>query len=80
MILTTINLEDTLEADYLYIINNGNVVVEGRPLVVLKEESLIKKLGLSMPFMVDLSLKLEFYEVVDDIELDLDRMVNTLWK
>ena len=77
---TTINLEDSLSSDYLYIINKGNVVVEGTPINVLKEDTLIKRLGLSIPFMMDLSLKLEFYEILDDVELDMDRMVDTLWK
>lgn len=80
IILTTIDLEDSLDCDYLYIINKGNIVIEGTPINVLKEDTIIKRLGLSIPFMVDLSLKLEFYEILDDIELDMDRMVNTLWK
>ena len=80
IILTTVNLEDTLYSDYLYIINKGKIVIEGKPLVVLKEDTLLNRLGLSLPFMVDLSLKLNFYDLVDDIELDLDRMVDKLWK
>ena len=80
IILTTINLEDSLEADYLYIINKGNVVIEGNPIEVLKEDTLIKRLGLNIPFMMDLSLKFQFYEILDDIELDMNRMVDTLWK
>lgn len=80
IILTTTNLEDTLDTDYLYILNDGNIVVEGEPLVVLKEDTLLNRLGLSLPFMVDLSLKLEFYELIKGIEVDMDRMVNGLWK
>lgn len=80
IILTTTNLEDALDSDYLYIINNGNVVIEGTPLAVMKNDNLIKKLELELPFMVDLSLKLKLYELVDDIELDINRMVNALWK
>lgn len=80
IVLATINLEDTLDTDYLYVINKGNVVVEGKPIEVLKQDTIINRVGLTMPFMVDLSLKLEFYELIKDIELDLDRMVNTLWK
>ncbi len=80
IILTTTNLEDTLDTDYLYILNDGNIVVEGEPLVVLKEDTLLSRLGLSLPFMVDLSLKLEFYELIKGIETDMDRMVNGLWK
>lgn len=80
IILTTTNLEDTIDTDYLYILNQGNIVVEGIPLTVLKEDTLLNRLGLSLPFMVDLSLKLEFYQLLNNIELDIDRMVNTLWK
>ena len=41
---------------------------------------MLNHLGLYNSFMVDLSLKLKFYELLDDVELDMDRMVNTLWK
>ena len=30
IVMTTTDLEDTLDSDYLYIINNGNVVIEGK--------------------------------------------------
>lgn len=80
IIQTTSNLEDTLDSDYLYIMNEGDILIEGEPLTVLKEDTLLNHLGLSIPFMVDLSLKLSFYELLDHIELDINRMVNTLWK
>ena len=80
IVLTTTNLEDTLESDYLYIINKGKIAIEGRTLEVLKEDTIINRLGLELPFMVDLSLKLEFYDLLTNIETDMDRMVNTLWK
>ena len=80
IILATTNLEETIDSNYLYIINKGGIVIEGKPLNVLKEDTLINRLGLEIPFMVDLSLKFEFYQLLDDIELDIDRMVNTLWK
>ncbi len=80
IIQATTNLEETLDTDYLYIMNDGDIILEGEPLTVLKEDTLINRLGLSLPFMVDLSLKLEFYELLDKVEVDIDRMVNTLWK
>ena len=46
----------------------------------MKEDILLNRLGLSVPFMVDLSLKLEFYELLQKIEVDMNRMVDTLWK
>lgn len=80
IIQTTTNLEDSLQADYLYIMNDGDIILEGEPLTVLREDTILNRLGLSLPFMIDLSLKLEFYELLDEIEIDVDRMVNTLWK
>ena len=80
IVLTTTNLEDTIDTDYLYIINDGDILIEGEPLTVLKEDTMLNHLGLYNSFMVDLSLKLKFYELLDDVELDMDRMVNTLWK
>ncbi len=80
VILTTTSLEDTLDTDYLYILNQGDIVMEGKPLTVLKEDTLLNRLGLSLPFMVDLSLKLEFYELLDHTETNMNRMVDTLWK
>lgn len=80
IILTTTNLEDTIDTDYLYILHEGNIVMEGEPLVVFREDGLINRLGLSLPFMADLSLKLEFYELLTGIETDMNRMVDNLWK
>ena len=80
IILATNQLEDTIKADYLYILNNGKIVIEGSPLVVMTEDKLLNRLGLELPFMVDLSLKLKFYDLLDEIIIDMDRMVNELWK
>ena len=46
----------------------------------VQEDSKLNKLGLTLPFMVDLSLKLKYYELVDNIETDMDRLVDILWK
>ena len=54
--------------------------MEGKPSSVLREEKILNRIGLELPFMIDLSLKLEFYELLDDEITDMDRMVDTLWK
>lgn len=80
IVLATSNLTDALNSDYLYILNKGMIAIEGKPLVVMKEDKLLNQLGLELPFMVDLSLKLQFYDLIDEIIIDLERMVNRLWK
>lgn len=80
-IIASSNVLDTsILFDRLYIIDKGRTLLSGSPINVLKEDSTLNKLGLNLPFMFDLSIKLKYYDLVDDIELDMDRMVNILWK
>ena len=80
IIMTTDKLEETVYSDYLYILSEGKISLKGKPLEVLENDNVLNKLGLELPFMVDLSVKLKDYDLVDRIELDMDRMVNILWK
>lgn len=79
IILVTNNLEYTLFSDYLYVINNSEIVIEGTPNEVLEKDNILNKAGLELPFMMDLSVKLRDYDLIKKIELDMDRMVDTLW-
>ena len=80
VILFSSNLELSVMSNYMYIIDNGTIKISGEPFEVLKNDSYLNKLGLELPFMVDLSLKLKYYDLVDNIELDMDRMIDLLWK
>lgn len=82
--MTVIVSSNTLEMSYLFdqisVMDKSTIILSGTPFEVLKEDSMLNKLGLDLPFMVDLSIKLKYYGLVDEIELDMDRMVNKLWK
>lgn len=80
IIMTTSNLNVSLESDYLLVMNDGKILLDGVPLTVIEKDNILNKLGLDLPFMVDLSVKLRDYNVVDKIELNMDRMVDTIWK
>ena len=80
IVLTTIDLRDSLYTDYLYIIGNKKIVLKGEPLKVLEKDNTLNKVGLNIPFMADLSVKLKDYDLLDSIVLDKDRMVDILWK
>lgn len=80
IIMTTMNLEETLESDYLYIIADSKIILEGVPQQVLEHDNVLNRLGLELPFMMDLSVKLRDYDVLKEIELDMDRMVEKLWR
>lgn len=80
VVLTTIDLRDSLYTDYLYIIGNKKVILKGVPLKVLEKDNILNKVGLNIPFMADLSVKLKDYDLLDSIILEKDRMVDILWK
>ena len=80
IISTSTHLEESLVKDYLYIINNGEIALAGKPFEVLQKDNIINKIGLNLPFMIDLSVKLKDYDLLDEIILSKDRMVDELWK
>ena len=75
----TSNLEETLYAHTLIVINNGEIIMQGSTISVLKEEGILKKLGYKLPFIVDLSLQLNAYEIIDSMFLDEELLVDKLW-
>lgn len=79
IIMIASNLEVTLQSDYIYVINNSEIVIEGIPMEVLEKDNILNKSGLNLPFMMDLSVKLRDYDLIKQLELDMDRMVDTLW-
>lgn len=80
IILITSVLECNLLSDYTYIISNKEITLEGIPSEVLEKDNIINKAGLELPFMMDLSVKLRDYDLIKDIELDMEKMVDNLWK
>ncbi len=59
--------------------DKGKIVLEDEPLNIIIKDNVLNKIGLKLPFMVDLSVKLQDYNLIDDLELDVDRMVDRLW-
>jgi energy-coupling factor transport system ATP-binding protein len=80
IISITHNLEETYKTDRMVVINNGNILIEGPTIDVLQEDKIFNRIGLNLPFMVDLSIKLKLYGLIDRIILDMDEMVNEIWK
>ena len=75
----TSNVEETLYGDELLILNSNQIVLYDKTIEVLKEEKTLKNNNIELPFMVSLSNKLKYYDLLDTIILDIDKMVNKLW-
>lgn len=79
VVLFTSQLEEVINCDYIYIMYQGSVVLEGKTMDILEKDNVLNKLGLELPFMIDLSVKLRDYDLIKRVELDMDRMIDTLW-
>ena len=75
----TSNVEDALFGDYIIVYDEDMKVLEGNKEVVLKNEKLLKKLGFGVPFVVDLSIQLMYYDILDKVYFDVDNLLEALW-
>ena len=73
-------MDSILYFDNVVVINEGQVLISDNPNNVLKCDNDLAKAGLVIPPMIDLSLKLGFYNLMDEIITDVDGMVDKLWK
>ena len=80
LINVTTNMEDVLYTDYMMCLYDGISAIDGKTLEVLKNEKILKRLGFSLPFMLDLSIQLELYGLISKTYLNKEGLVKNLWK
>lgn len=82
--ITMINLSndvnDALISDEVVIIGGGKVLLKGSKKKVLENENFFETYDMELPFMVNLSNKLKFYELIDRVYFDDKKLVDDLWK
>lgn len=76
----TNDLEESLFSDRIILFRNGCIMKDGTKLEVLSDERTLAKVGLEAPFSASLSTKLIYYNLLEEPVLELDRMVEQLWK
>lgn len=72
-------MEEAVQADRIYVMDEGKVIVEGNPRQVFEKVEVMKKLGLDVPQMTELAYELNKsgVNIKPDI-LTIDEMVNEL--
>ena len=82
--LTILNITSKLDTIYdstkVYVMNKCKLVEEGELDEILKKDLYLNKIGLEIPYIVDLSLKLMAYSLIDKIYFSIDELENSLWK
>lgn len=80
ILFTTSDINDVIDIDNIIVLNNGRKMLEGDFESIIKEDNELSKIGLVIPIMIDLSRKLQFYNLIDEIYYDVDKVVDNLWK
>ena len=75
----TEDIEEALLLDYIIVIHDNKMIMEGYKEDILKEEKILKKLGFNLPFIVELSNGLKYYGLIDKLYYDNESLVSDLW-
>lgn len=79
VLYTTSNINDAINASNIIVMSHGKKAMEGTFEEIIKSDNELSKMGIDIPLMIDLSRKLEFYNLVDKIYFDVDAVVDRLW-
>jgi len=64
----------------IILLNMGNILFDGSLKDVEKNDDVFNDLSIELPFMLDLSIKLKLYDLIDNIYTDEKRMIKEIWK
>lgn len=78
-IYITSDIEKSILSDKIIVFDNNEIVLNGLKEDVLKEEKILKRLGFGLPFVVDLSLQLNYYDILNKIYFDMSLLIGELW-
>lgn len=74
------NIEESLNYTYMVVLDKGSIAIEGKTLQVLEQEKILKRLGIGLPFYVDLSIQLRLYGLINQICFTKEELEGALWK
>lgn len=80
IIYLTSDTENCIYGKNVALIGEQKIIKQGSLKEILQDEKTFKKIKQKLPFMADLSTKLKYYNLIDDIILDESKMVDALWK
>ena len=80
IICTTNDMDDLLYGKRIIMLGKENIILDSKINKAFENEKKFKENNLELPFMAALSIKLKYYNLLDEIILDINKMVNKLWK
>ena len=80
IVYLTSDTENVIYGKELAILANRRIIKQGSIKELLTDEKSFKMANQKLPFMADLSLKLKYYNLIDELILEESKMVDALWK
>jgi len=78
IISITHDIEEVIKSDQVFVMNEGEIVMRGKPEEVLVHADYLKELALDVPFTVKVALALKNHGIDVDKTMDMERMVDQL--
>ena len=79
IIMITHNLENTLYSDRIIVLNEGDIYLDGILKKVYENKEKLSKLKLNLPFIINLSYKLQEENIIDKIYINEKELMEDLW-
>lgn len=76
----THNIEESIYGNRLVVIYNNQLLCNDYTLMALRQEKLLKRLGIGLPFIVELNKYLMDYGLINKYYLNPNDLVSELWK
>lgn len=76
----TSNVEESLYGNKIILTDPDKIIAYGKTLSILNEEKLLKRLGIGLPFSIELCSILMDYGILDKYYTSSKRLVDKLWK
>ena len=80
ILFTTSDLEDVIDVNRIIVINDGKIAFDDSFTNIIMKDNELTKMGFKIPIMIDLSRKLQFYNLLDSICYSPDEVVDKIWK
>ncbi len=80
ILYTTSDISDIINLDQVILLYEGKIECQDSYQNIIMRDNELSKMGFKVPLMIDLSRKLQFYNLVDKIYYDEDEVIDKLWK
>ena len=76
----THDLRESYYSDRLLILNEGEIMLDGKPFDVMQYDKILNRLKIELPVEIDLCIKLKLYGLINEINPNIKELVNTIWQ